>query len=711
MKKEKKQKVSLKADVVKKKKSKFKVIYFSFILICLVSAIGLFIIGARMEDDGVEESGVKDAVIHDIGGTLHKVNVSESNVPFVSNGKTDYKIYVDMTDAKLGSAINKSAIFVKEHILGATGADIELVYDKPVLTKDSFAIVYGYRDVFTSLGLTMPSDNIANSGYYIKTKDNAVFIEANGGDGYRMGGLAFLREVVGYDMISEDCVVYSKDATTMPTMDIVERPDFDYRQISNYYSSIESYGMGMHTHSDIWMPVNGWDMHNSLYYIEAYKETNPDWFRSDFLQPCYTAHGKVEEYKAMLEVVFSVIKDKMKEFPTLENISFTAMDGTGEDSCWCETCTEFKKLYGTPAAACIYFMNDLNELVQNYIAQTEPGREMNLVFFAYHDSEPAPVERKKFTDSSGNVVWSDPITDANGNYMPLKKYARGEDGKFLKDASGNYVYEKDANGSFVYLTCNEHVYPWLAPIYSKFTYSFYDDENKTYAQNVKLWQTVSQNVYVWIYGTNFKYYLYPYNSWSSAVETYRYLKDCGVKYVWDQGQESNQSTAFTDLKDYIDSKFLFDVNADYDKVLNDYFNNYYLEASKPMRELFEIIQARSSYLQETKPTISGGIYDEIGEKEFWPRLLLEEMLLKIDEAYSAVEKYKITDPKLYENLVKRIKKESIFPRYVICLYFGEYYADIQEIRAQFKADWNELGFSIYKEHDGDMQTIFNGWGV
>ena len=196
------------------------------------------------------------------------------------------------------------------------------------------------------------------------------------------------------------------------------------------------------------------------------------------------------------------------------------------------------------------------------------------------------------------------------------------------------------------------------------------------------------------------------------TETYRYLKECGVKYVWAQGQERNQATAFTDLKDYIDSKFLFDVNADYGKVIDNYFDNYYLEASAPMHDLFNLIQAQSAYLEQTVPTISGGIYDDIGAAEYWPRLLLEEMLDKIDSAYAAIEKYKALDPTLYENLVRRIKQESIFPRYVICMYYGDYYADIQEMRAQFRDDWNALGFSIYREAGGDMQSVFtNDWGL
>ena len=680
-------------------------------LLCSVLTFSSFSCGGDNQGN-IDTAG--DNVIHTVSGTLHKVNVAASNVPFVVNGQTQYKIYADISNAKLSSSIMRSASFVCEQVLNATGAELEIASEKPQnLTENDYAIVYGFGDLYTKLGLSVPTDDIGSTGYYIQTKGNVVFIQANGTDGYRMGGLAFLREVLGYDMITEDCVTFSKDGKTMPKMDIVERPDFDYRQIQNYTTSIEVYGTGMHAHSDIWIRVNGWDMHNTLFYIhvDKYAEEHPDWYRADRLQACYTAHGNQSEYRLLLQTVFEVIKTRMQECPTLENMSFTAMDGTGQDSCTCETCLEYKDLYGTPAATCIYFMNDLNELVQTHIAENEPGRVMNLTFFAYHDAEPAPVEREKYTDENGNVIWGDPITDEDGQYMPLKRYARDEEGAFIKDADGNYTYETDKNGNYVYLECDEHVYPWLAPIYSKFTSSFYDEINKNYAQNVSLWYTVSDNVYVWIYGTNFKYYLYPYNTWSVVPETYRYLRECGVKYIWTQAQERNQSTAFTDLKDYIDAKFQFDVNADYDEVINNYFNNYYLEASSYMKKLFDIIQARSAYLEATVPTISGGIYDEIGNKEYWPRLLIEEMIDIIDQAYASVEKYKATDVTLYNNLVKRIKKESIFPRYVLCTHFAEYYADIFEIRSQFRDDWNELGFSIYKESDGDMQAVFNGWGI
>ena len=61
-------------------------------------------------------NAVKDNVIHKIDGTLHKVNVSDSNVKFVVNGESEYKIYVDLSDESLKASINKSASFVKDQI-------------------------------------------------------------------------------------------------------------------------------------------------------------------------------------------------------------------------------------------------------------------------------------------------------------------------------------------------------------------------------------------------------------------------------------------------------------------------------------------------------------------------------------------------------------------------------------------------------------------
>ena len=130
-----------------------------------------------------------------------------------------------------------------------------------------------------------------------------------------------------------------------------------------------------------------------------------------------------------------------------------------------------------------------------------------------------------------------------------------------------------------------------------------------------------------------------------------------------------------------------------------------------MRKLFNLIQAKSAHLEQTITTISGGIYDDISQPDYWPKLLIEEMLRIIDDAYKAVEIHKNTNPTLYENLMNRIKQESIFPRYVQCMYYDDY-PDIRQRRESFRDDWTALGFTVYRETHGDMLSVFtNNWGL
>ena len=65
--------------------------------------------------------------------------------------------------------------------------------------------------------------------------------------GYQQGALTFLRHVVGYDMISEDTVIYERDGSVMPDMEIKERPDFDWAHPINNFTEKTKYGLGFST--------------------------------------------------------------------------------------------------------------------------------------------------------------------------------------------------------------------------------------------------------------------------------------------------------------------------------------------------------------------------------------------------------------------------------------------------------------------------------
>ena len=626
-----------------------------------------------------------------------------TNAPFIVNGISEYKIYVDLTDATFSGAIKKAVAFMNEHLAAATGVEpLPIVSEKPSkITKYRYAIVFGHADLYESLSGESLADDLGASGYRIVRMGRTVFIMANDADGYRMGMLAFLRETIGYDMLSEDCVVYDVTAeTSLPMLDVKEVPTFAYRQQQTYLTKEEIYGMGMQSHTEIWIPVEGekdgtkvaMDMHNTLYYIPrsqysshtSWYSQNDDSAGTSRLQICPTADGSSTEFAAMVEAISTSMVAQINADPTIENISFSLMDSAGGDYCTCSRCTLYNTLYGEGgfAAAWIDLMNAINAKVRPQLN----GRKINIAFLAYRDTETAPV---------------------NDDLTLKQRYVISDD--------GSYSLQTDGRGNPVYLKCDEGVTVWLAPINAKYAENFNHSVNADALATIKKWSKLSSSVYLWTYGTNFKNYLYPYNTWRASAENYKILADLGVKAVWSQSNET-EATAFTDLKGYIDSKFFQDANSNYETVLDTYFANYFGAGAEKMRSMFDQIVAKCDEIENDYNGLGRGIYDDIenkaggwfgiGKKTYWSESWLEGLVTLCDEAKALVDADSSISDEEKTAIKNRITKESLFPRYVLCSSFSQ-----TGLRAAFKADAQALGFTLYREANGELSSLYATWGV
>lgn len=606
------------------------------------------------------------------------------NVPFVTDGNTNYKIYYE-------GGFKSYATFMQEQLGVATNATLPLVSATPQnFSTYRYAIVLGYNELAEENGVTVPAN-----GYTIKKVGRVVFIVANSQDNFRMGAIAFLRKVIGYEMISEDCVIYGKAGNYLPELDLTEEPSFEVRQQQTYMTKDEVLGMGLQAHTDLWIPSSeGMDMHNTLHYlpVETYGSAHSNWYNKDKLQICPTAGGKSSEFNLMVKTIAENMLVQINAYPNRENISFSIMDSAGGDYCTCARCKLYDTVYGEGgfAAAWIDLMNAINAEIRPKLN----GRKLNIAFLAYRDTEKAPA-------------------DGNLNGVTLKK-------RYEFNDDGSYVQTNED------LRCDEGVTVWLAPINAKFAENFNHKDNQEHLLTVEKWCAISDSVYVWLYGTNFINYMYPYNSWQASAENYWIFKDLGVDGVWSQSNET-EATAFTDLKAYIDSKFTFNVDANYDKVLanyetvlNTYFTNYFGPASTQMREMFNRIVKRCNAIEDEYDGLGRGIYDElenksgflgIGAKTYWAKDWVNGLVTLCNEAKDAVDASALSDAQ--KTAIKsRITKESLFPRYLLCTTFASDYSSSNRktLRQAFKADADALGFTLYKEH-GDISSLYSSWGV
>ncbi len=659
------------------------------ILSLLFAGVLIFgMVGCNQEQAPGEESPVQATPISEpeeyfVEGTLHKVSVTESTRPFVVGGKTEYAIVAGETeqDQQAASALAK-------YIAQATEAEISILAAADVsYSAQGKYIFVNCPQQFADAGLSMPAEDIGQRGYYIKSAGESVFIATKAPAGAQLGALAFLRHTLGYDMLSGDTVIFSKDGTTLPDLDITERPDYDFSISTNKQDSAAAYGMGYQDQLDVFIRVTSAEdsfgmYHNSHEYLPyaQYSADHPDWY-SDVTyganpsdrELCYTAHGNESELAAMIDVIADRMILEANNNPEIATICLTIEDHN--TVCNCSACTASSVKYdGSNSAAVIQLLNRVNAKVQAALqadadaAGTEK-RELNILFFAYHKMLKAPARKNE-----------------QGQWEPIDET----------------------------VVCDEGLSVFYAPIEAYYIYPFNHDNNTDHKENTKAWGALTEKIYMWTYCTNFGYYLYPYNTYDAMLENFRFFKESGAVYMYCQGQHNQGNpTHFSDFKEYLVSRALFDVNISLAEVTDTYFAGYFLEAAQPMRQYYDELQAYLTYLADAYPVqLNGYIREEIGAIQYWPKETLQQWLEYIDQAYLSIEKYQTTDPDLYDTLYSHILQESIFPRYALLdLHPGSYQAgELDTLRRQFKSDCELLGITNISEWV-PMTTVYAQWGI
>lgn len=646
---------------------------------------------------------VDDVEAHKVEGMLHDVNVNyEAPVgELVGGGAAQYVI---VAPAEYYTA----AKFMANHLGAAVGAAFSTVVSDTCDFSSGKIIALGTDNIKDAI--TVPSqEELGNQGYYIKTVSDDVLIYCSGANGAQLAAIAFLRAAVGYDMLSEDCVVYERTDGKLPSMEIKERPDYEFRNNGNTISDTAKYGMGFMMNGGMLSTSLG-NVHNLWDFFSLSDfENHKKWFSDNAAmkddsgnsvrigQPCFTAHGDKEEYNALIRHFADKVIAILKEKPTVTNMRISQNDTVGDNvtrKCNCVACTASYDFYGTLGGAMLSFTNDVAEKINAYIDENDPGREFNLIVLAYGEAIQAPVQRK-----NGSYV-----LDSKGKGIPEIRYEFNE--------KGEKTAVKDENGDPVKLVCERGVGYEFAASAANWIHSFYEAENREYASAVEAWAGLgSSNLYIWSYEISYYQYLYPYNNYQILLDNFKYFKEFGGYYIYPEGTwENRNNPGFAKLRDYINSKGMFDVNSDYNELVDKFFKYYFREAAPIMRAYFDEVQV---VLSDNERITGGGVHSyALSDSRIWQEGLITNWNNSFKKAEAAIEKYSVTDKDLYESLKKHILIESLFPRYVLCTTYARSYSAAQrkEMRKAFIEDFEKLGNTTHQEHF-TISAITSTWDL
>lgn len=599
--------------------------------------------------------------------------VQNTEYMLLNNGATDYEILYPANPTAIEKiAVSEFAAFFRE----ATNVEIRTVSDDK-MESDGKYISVGYTQLLKETGLTYAQEELKIDGFKLKTVSDDMLIFGASDYGTLYGVYEALGYLFDFEYFYNNTYRLDKGVTSLNLMDldVVEIPDIEYRATG--YGSLSSnaldcYRLRMRPYPEFFIAIDGAVFHNSIRYVQNSPDFDSTWLSSSGDQLCYTAGGDEQELQKMLNASLETLKTHLIKHPGVNVVTYTIEDN--HNFCSCDACRDIISEYnGANSSVVILYLNRLNAMVHEWF-NTEEGkpyaRDLDIVFFAYNATTEAPVVFNEET----------------------QKY-------------------EGING----LKIDKGVSVMYAPIAADFTTDLTQGNNAQYYKIAKQWSDISNNMYLWLYSTNFSHYLVTYDSFDGIAENYRIAKEVKTRWMFDQAQwnEYGFSTGWSNLKSYINAKLSWDTTLDIDVLIDEFFTAYFGPAELEMRELFSQSRVLTTYNKEHNRL--GGlrsIYQNVMSEKFWPKALLTDWIEICDSALQKIEPLQQTNPVLYRKYYKHIAGERLSFYYLfISLYTYNTSKDvIKSYQTQFKADCESCGLSLVAESGGTVGNLFKTWG-
>lgn len=581
----------------------------------------------------------------------HVYTATDTGKPFLSGGRTDYTlVYPADASATVIRAKNEFVYLFKK----ATGYSLSAVTDEGLThSPNGKYISLGETNLLRTSGLAIDKKALGTDGGRIVTKDDTVYVVGGADKGtlyavYTYMGLAF-----DFEQYYIDCYEIDEGVTemTLQNYDVTDIPDIPVRGNGTGLFNLDyedydenNFAVRMKMGTNLWetiMPIHEEignpdsrkkQVHNSFYYIpDTQYAHKTDYFSNNKKQLCYTAHGNEQALQEMIDICAEKVQYSLQLYTPDLYPQYKVATLTIEDtpqSCTCGTCSAMKTEYGTNAAAAIRFVNRVAEKVEAWMDEAENAaykrEDFHLIFFAYESFSQPPA---KYDEK-------------------LKAYRPIDDSvKFRPNVGLYYAPLRDL----------------------EFQVDLYDEINVNGKKQMDAWASISDYTYYWFYATIFENYNYIYDSFNFFTgDMYAYIANRDAEYLFTQQQhdQSGTSTAWHNLKFYLDAKLSWDCSLDEAALTDAWFNAMYKEAAPIMKNLYykQRAWARSEYEKADLIQVNS-CYNKVAQSTFWPYLTLQSWLKEYDGAIAAVKKYETSNPALYESLCNHIYAEWIFPAF------------------------------------------------
>lgn len=450
--------------------------------------------------------------------------VVETSDWMVKNGVSPYKVvYPAAADEEEQIAYQEFVDLFAE----ATGVRLQAIPDTDVKSRDKFVSV-GRTKQLAESGLTLDA-SVGRDGYQILSEGKNTYLVGGDSAGTAFAVYGYMERLFDYKCFTADLhQLNSVDSLRLYQFDVSEKPDIAFRYTGrqatqSLKSQLRMFNSG--EKGDVSYSGGGHTFYMQL-PPSKYADEHPEWYSGNWQSGDIGNWQLCVSNQEMRDEMVEVLKASIEQNPNCYIYPVQQNDGGGH--CTCDNCMALAEKYGSVGGAYIDMMNYISKKLVAWLRETGNPKADTLLLqtFAYVFTEAAPV-------------------DADGN--PL-------------------------------IIAEDNVCVFVAPITAPRAYAYNDIVNSRYcAQMLIDWQKVCKHINMWSYDWSCSSYMQPFNMFGSIKENYRYMQSIGCEYFYEEAPSHGYTSNLHELKDYVESRLLWDNSQDLSELINDFCHAFYGE--------------------------------------------------------------------------------------------------------------------------------------
>jgi hypothetical protein len=495
-----------------------------------------------MEDpdchDMIRRQFLKSAVLSSVGFATGRIralsapiNAAKKPLTLVQQGKSTYSICVSETASP---SEKHGAEELQKFLEEMSGARLPIVTDAEKPEGD--LVLVGNSKLIQQLGLKIPFERLGSEGFVLRTAGNHVVIVGGRQRGTMYGVYTFL-EKLGCRWFTRGLSVIPKKPTlTVEPLDEMQKPAFEYREASFWEAFDKDWaarnkmnGSSMNLDDSTGGKFEYYPFVHTFYLVLP-----PDKYFGDHPEYYALVDGKRRSESAqlcltnpnVLRLTIKTVLEWIEQHPEASIYSVSQNDCEGW--CECDNCRRVEQEEGgAHSGPILRFVN----AVAAEVAKKHPEKLIDTL--AYWYSEAPPLHAR-------------PLPNVRIRLCPI-------------GACEAHAYEN----------CKDDAY---------------------FLNHLRRWSTITNQLYIWHYVTNFSHYLLPFPDFDELAADIPMYRKNGVVGIFLEGDYADGGGGENaELRSYVMARLLWNPRIDVNKIIDEFMAAYYGKAARPMRAYFDLL--------------------------------------------------------------------------------------------------------------------------